>query len=340
MSALRYPYGPRVPEAGRTIELLPGVHWLRMPLPSSLRHINLWALRDDEGWTLIDTGIWSAQLQLLWEDVLGGALRGTPVQRIVATHMHSDHLGLSDWLCERHGVELWMSAGDYAFAQRLRAARPEGVGTAAAAFLKAHGVVDENLLARTYEEPTPYPKLVPSLPAQFHPIADGDILHVGVHGWRAIVGHGHTPEHLSYYCAARGVLIAGDMLLPRISTHVGINALTVDADPLGAFLASVDRLAELPPDTLVLPSHGEPFRGLRERAAELRTHHEQRLEQARGACTTPCSAADLLPVLFPRVSEPRQLMLAHGETLAHLVWLAERGALTREVDAGVTRFVH
>ena len=115
-----------------------------------------------------------------------------------------------------------------------------------------------------------YRRGVPELPHTFERLLDGDRLRMGGTQWRVLEGHGHSPEHASLYSTERSVLISGDMLLPRISTNVSVWPVEPDGDPLGRFLASLDRLAELPSGTLVLPSHGLPFVGIAARVEQLR----------------------------------------------------------------------
>jgi glyoxylase-like metal-dependent hydrolase (beta-lactamase superfamily II) len=155
-----------------------------------------------------------------------------------------------------------------------------------------------------------------------------------------MMGYGHAPEHAALYCAELDVLISGDMVLPKISTNVSVWASEPNGDPLGLFLDSVERYAQLPDSTRVLPSHGPVFHGLRERAAQLHRHHEQRLAALLAACVRPVTAADVLPVLFQRKLDGHQMLFAMGEAIAHLNHLMHRGEVGRETGAdGVIRFV-
>jgi glyoxylase-like metal-dependent hydrolase (beta-lactamase superfamily II) len=136
------------------------------------------------------------------------------------------------------------------------------------------------------------------------------------------------------------VLISGDQVLPRISPNVSVQAHEPEGDPLARFLASLQKLrALLPAETLVLPSHNLPFFGLHARLDELALHHRARCEEVLLACTAPRNAVDLLPVLFRRPLDRHQTAFALGEALAHLHYLAARGALARETGGdGVIRF--
>ncbi|WP_119153841.1 MBL fold metallo-hydrolase [Caldimonas tepidiphila] len=346
---LHYPLGERLPGAGETLEVAPGVRWLRMGLPFALDHINLWLLRDAidgrEGWTVVDCGIDTAPTREAWEQVFATRLEGLPVLRVIVTHMHPDHIGLAHWLCERwstpeHPCRLWISATDYN-AACVASARTTGFGgEAAAAHFRSHGLLDADSLEKVRARGNYYGSMVPKVPASFRRLLDGASVGIGGRGWRCIVGHGHSPEHISLHCEALGVLISGDMVLPRISTNVSVIDIEPEANPLALFTASLERMRALSDDTLVLPSHGRPFAGLHRRIAQLLAHHEERLADVMAACgEKPCSAADILPVLFRRELDLHQTTFAMGEAIAHLHALWHEGRLARRRDAqGVWRF--
>ncbi|MEY3253805.1 MAG: hypothetical protein RL227_2778 [Pseudomonadota bacterium] len=348
--ALAYPQGEALPAPGGTIELRPGLRWVRMGLPFALDHINLWLLRDEqdgrEGWTLVDCGIANAATRAHWEQVFEQHLDGLPVLRVLCTHMHPDHIGLAHWICERystpeHECRLWISATDWHVA-RLASQRSTGQGgDAAAAFFASHGLVDEASLEQVRGRSNYYASMVPEVPARYARLHEGRRLVIGGREWRCIAGYGHAPEHISLHCEDDGVLISGDMVLPRISTNVSVYEAEPEADPLPMFLDSIERLRSLPADTLVLPSHGRPFRGLHVRIGQLQHHHDERLAEVLQACTgTPRSAAEMLPVLFKRALDLHQTTFAMGEAVAHLHALWGRGALQRERGADeVWRFV-
>ena len=344
-SKLDYPLGDTLPAIGAVIEVAPGVRWLRMPLPFALDHINLWLLRDRaddgrDGWAIVDCGVANDTTRTAWEQVFAHHLDGLPVLRVIVTHMHPDHIGNAHWLTERWGCRLWISATDWN-AARLASQSTTGFGgDDAAAFFSEHGLVDPEAIAKVRGRGGYYASMVPEVPRQYRRLIDGQVLRIGDHDWRCISGYGHAPEHISLYCAALGVLVSGDMVLPRISTNISVIDLEPEADPLPLFLASIERMRELPAGTLVLPSHGKPFTGLHERVGQLARHHEHHFDEVMAACRDkPCSAADLLPVLFRRKLDLHQTTFAMGESIAHLHALWHAGQLVRRVDAdGVHRF--
>lgn len=342
---LQYPVGDAMPEPGSSLELAPGVRWVRMPLPFVLDHVNLWLLRDRiegrEGWTIVDCGISRDEVKVLWEQIFSTQLEGLPVLRVVVTHMHPDHIGLAHWLCERWGCALHVSMTDY-MAGRLWSALNDGGasgGESAVRHFARHGLTDPESQEKIRGRSSYYGGLVPDLPRSFVRVMHADKLEIGGHAWEAIAGFGHAPEHMSFYCADKRVLISGDMVLPRISTNISVFDFEPMANPLPLYLNSLDAYAPLPRDTLVLPSHGRPFRGLHERIAQQHAHHVDRLAEVMAACVTPQSATDIVPVLFKRKLDVHQMTFALGEALAHLHALYYEGKLTRLIgDDGIIRF--
>ena len=347
--ALDYPLGDQLPAQGRAITVAPGVKWLRLTLPFVLDHINLWLLRDRQdgvdGWTVVDCGIDRAESRADWSAVFAQELDGLPVLRVIVTHMHPDHIGLAHWLCEHWSTperdcRLWMSAADYQTARYASDLR-DGFNTERMAdFFAAHGLRDEQALQQVRGRTNYYRNMVPALPPAYARLCEGQSLRIGSHDWRCIVGFGHAPEHIALYCEALNVLISGDMVLPRISTNVSVYEMEPEADALAQFLDSIDRFKPLPADTLVLPSHGKPFRGLHTRIEQLHQHHRERLaEVMEVARERAVSAHDVLPVLFRRPLDLHQTTFALGEAVAHLHRLWHAGRLSRTRDAaGVWRF--
>jgi glyoxylase-like metal-dependent hydrolase (beta-lactamase superfamily II) len=335
---LDFPFGTP-PDAGSTLEVAPGVHWIRMPLPFQLDHINLWLLEEEDCWTIVDCGISDARTLVLWEQVFKLRLGAKPVRRVLVTHCHPDHAGNAAWLCQSFDAGLWMTQGEYLTAHALRH-EIAGYGAQASLDLFArHGLHGEHRAA-LQKRGNAYLVYVPDFPRGYRRVADGDALTIGGREWRAIAGYGHAPEHMSLHCAELGLLISGDMLLPKISTNVSVWSIEPEGDPLGRFLASIARYRMLPADTLVLPSHGLPFRGAHERVAQLEAHHAARLTELEAALAAEArSAMEVLETIFPRKLDVHQMFFALGETIAHLNRLVHAGRAQRSVgEDGVARF--
>jgi len=348
---LNYPLGEQLPALGSATEVAPGIFWLRMGLPFALNHINLWLLRDrmpcpiqadseQEGWTVVDCGIDNSATREAWLQVEEKMLQGLPILRVLATHMHPDHMGLAHWLCERWRAPLWMSTSEYQSALMASSGQSNFGGSSTVAFFKAHGWHQPDELAQVEARVGYYPSMVPKVPSAYVRLMAGMEVRIGDRVWQCTSGYGHSPEHMALLDAKQQLLISGDMLLPSISTNVSVYAMEPDGNPLKWFLDSLEKMAQLPDSTLVLPSHGRPFQGAATRIAQLQMHHAERLSELLQACQTQaCCAHELLPVLFKRPLDVHQSTFALGEAVAHLnlLWLSGQMRRERGTD-GVVRF--
>lgn len=324
---LIYPFTK--PEHGQTVEVAPGVHWLRMALPFQLDHINLWLLEDGDGWTVVDTGVSDKTSQAHWEAVFAGPMGGRPVKRIVVTHLHPDHVGLAGYIAERFDAPLHMSRTDYLMCRMLvtdtgKEAPEEGID-----FYRAAGFEEQHLDA--------YRKRfggfgfgVYRLPQAFQRLQEGDRLTIGTRTWRIVVGRGHAPEHACLWCPEDALFISGDQILPRISSNVSVFPTEPDSNPLQDWLDSCAKLRQmLPDDTLVLPAHNEPFRNVRKRLQDLIDGHEEGMSKLLDLLDAPKRAVDVFPALFRARISGGNYIMATGESLAHLNCLIARGAVSR-----------
>ena len=333
-------YAPlHAPGPGEAVQAADGVLWLRFPMPMALDHVNVWAVRDCDGWTVIDTGLALPDTIQAWETALAGPLEGRPVRRLICTHMHPDHIGLAGWLCGRFGAPLLMSRLEYVTARMLLAdtgpAPEEG-----AAFYRAAGWSDEQLDGYRQRYGL-FGKAVRPLPPVFTRLSDGDALTIDGDAWRVVVGTGHSPEHVCLLRERDDLFISGDQLLPRISSNISVWPTEPLADPLRDWLESLEALkGRIPEDALVLPSHGEPFRGAHRRLEALSRGHALSLKRLERTLSEPRRAVDVFTTLFGRAIDEGVLGMATGEAIAHLNHLEAQGRITRVRDAdGVDRWV-
>lgn len=329
---LTYPLGDP-PGPGLAVEAAPGVLWLRLPLPFALEHVNAYAIRDGDGWAVVDTGLSTSLTRQLWEAALAGPLGGLPVTQLICTHMHPDHIGLAGWLCGRFGVPLLMSRLEYVTARMLLADTGTSAPEGHAAFFTAAGWTEAQVQAWRDEYGT-FGRRVEPLPRTFQRLSDGDVILIGGEDWTVTVGSGHSPEHVCLWRRSDDVILSGDQVLPRISSNVSVYPTEPLADPLGDWLASLDKLEALwPEDAFIVPAHGEPFRGLHPRLKALKRGHAVSLERLTRALAEPKRVVDLFVAVFGRAIGDGLLGMASGECLAHLIYLERRGVVTRDRDA-------
>lgn len=333
-AGLDYPVGD-VPAPGETLEILPGLHWVRMPLPFSLKWINLWLIDDGEaGWTIVDTGMPLDDTKKAWRKIFEEKLDGRPVWRIIVTHMHPDHVGNAGWLSRKFpGAELWMSQLEYITCRMLVADTGREAPQAGIDFYRAAGWNEDQI--KTYcGRFGGFGRGVSQMPDAYRRLVDGETVRLGGHDWQVIVGRGHSPEHACLFNAEQNVMISGDQLLPRISSNVSVHPTEPLANPLKDWLDSCRKLrGHLPEDALILPAHNEPFRGAHKRLDDLIRGHEvglRRLKQRLGQA--PRRVIDVFPSIFGRAIGDDVLSMATGEAIAHLRCLIGRGEATVSRD--------
>jgi len=157
---------------------------------------------------------------------------------------------------------------------------------------------------------------------------------IGEHEWEVVVGRGHSPEHACLFCRELNLLIAGDQILPTISSNVSVYPTEPAANPLAHWFESLRKFrALLPADVLVLPAHGEPFTGAHLRLEALVEEHETGLTRLMDICREPRRALDVFPALFKSRITDRNLIMAAGEAVSHLNYLVEKGEMTVSKDA-------
>jgi len=334
---LSYPFSTP-PALGEALEISADIKWLRFPMPYALDHVNLYLLRVEGGWLLFDTALDSPENRRIWEDFLAGPFRGETVRGIFCSHYHVDHAGLAGYLSERLRVPLYMSYREY-FTLRGWPMDLKEVHWQHAQFFRKAGLPDE-LLPGTLtnfdfaqETSEPPPAFLSLRQGNPFPLAGGD--------WQVMTGEGHSPEHAMLHSAGQALLFSGDQLLPRISSNVSVSVVSPQDEPMSGWLATLDRLAGLPDQVLVLPGHGLPFRGARARVEELQQHHQLKFRAILSACAqVPLSAYQLTLILYPRPLSDFNLQLALGESLAHLYYLRDRGRLVeRGLEGGAVGYL-
>lgn len=304
-------------------EKLPGVTTLTLPMPWELESVNVHLIELDEGWLLVDSGIATPEcFEALSASLEEHGVDWRDIRALLLTHLHPDHIGQSWKILERSGARLLMHRDEVHYlAQVARESRPPFF---ADAMLRA-GVpeqlqerMDRSLrdIRRHFREHSPDWTLEggEKIPVR------GGLLEV-------LWTPGHSPGHLCLYSPEHRYLISGDHLLqfitPNISWHPG-------ADMLAHYLDSLARLEHFDVD-MVVPSHGRPFRGHRERIRQTARHHEDRCgEILQHVAAEPLTAEDLVRRIWPRGLTPFHHHFAVFEILAHLEYLERRGRIAPE----------
>jgi glyoxylase-like metal-dependent hydrolase (beta-lactamase superfamily II) len=307
------------------VELVDGIVRVTYPMPMRPGHVHGYLLPVDDGYLLVDTGLGLPDLVEHWTALVPQLAR--PVTAILITHFHPDHVGGTADAVEVTGAPVLQGALDYFQCERVWAGADWGPGLAA--WFHLNGVPEETT-AELLEAGSVYRPFV-------HFVHGARLLREGdeVFGWRVAEFPGHADGHI---CLLKdGVLVAGDHVLPRITPAVGLYPDS-RPDPLGDYMASLERVAELAP-AVALPGHGDPIADPAGRAREIVAHHRDRLDEVEeGIRGGPKSGYELSFTLFPDDHGPSQRRFAVAETLSHLERLVVEGRAARGDDDGCVTY--
>lgn len=327
--SIRFPF-ETPPEHGKAVEIAEGILWLRLPLPMALDHVNIYALADADGWTLIDTGMNSRKTRAIWEAALAGPLAGKPVVRVVLTHHHPDHVGLVGWFQDR-GAELITTRTAWLYARMLTLDAQDRPSPRSMQFYTRAGMPAARLAKRATERPFNFADVVAPMPLGFTRLDEGQSLTLAGRRWQVRLGQGHAPDHITLW-SDDGLVIAGDQILPGISPNIGVYPTEPDADPLSDWITATDSFKpHASPHHLVLPGHKLPFTGLPFRLAQMTENHHAALERLMDHLQSPRRAVDCFPALFKRAIDESTYGLALVEAIAHLNCLLRRGLVSRDL---------
>jgi glyoxylase-like metal-dependent hydrolase (beta-lactamase superfamily II) len=290
-------------------------------LPLGIDHVHCYFLRARSGaWNLIDTGLGVREPEVLWRPVLDRL--DAPVERIVVTHMHPDHVGGAADVAALTGAPVLQGRDD--FEQCVRAWGPGRSSERIAAYWLSHGLpaAEADVVVRESE----------ALARAVHYEPEPTLLDPGdeLDGWRVERLRGHADGHI--VLVRDGVLIAGDTILGGITPTIGLYPAS-RPDPLGDYLQTLDRLESMPL-RVAYTGHRAAIADPAARAREIRHHHAARLDAAAAALDgSPSSPYDVSLALFDAELSPVQRRFALAESLAHLERLVLAGRAAR-VDGG------
>jgi glyoxylase-like metal-dependent hydrolase (beta-lactamase superfamily II) len=318
------------------MEVLPGVYWLPTALPWRLSTVNLWLLREVDGWTMVDCGFPLPAVREEIENAWAATLGKQPITRLIVTHHHPDHVGNCRWICERWGIVPIMTRMEHELAITIMGPGGEDWSERRTAFWQQHGL-PEAVAQEFSRQRNAHQEHFRALPERWEPIAENSVLRIGGAAWQVIVAEGHSPEQALLYSPERNTLISGDQILPRIVTNISLSAES-PPDPIARFLRSNERIARICADPFVLPSHNVPFRGLQARIAALARARQERLAKIQSELKPePQTAAELIPALFGDLYNA-EVPFAIGDVIAQLYHLAKQGRAQRLVRNGTVYF--
>lgn len=305
------------------------IYQVKLPLPFALRSVNCYLLAGDEGWTVVDTGLNTADGRATWQSAFAElGIQPQDIQQIVLTHSHPDHFGLAGWLQqEAQGVPPVLMSPREAELAHWVWQEEAGWTEAVTTFWRRCGIPDEMVTAvvvetdRTRQRTRPHPQHIQT-------IEPGTTITLGQRLCQVIHTPGHSDGQIIFYDAAERLLLCGDHVLQKITPNISLWPFG-EPDPLGRYLHSLRQLAYLDV-SLALPGHGPLIHDLRGRIGELETHHAERL----GVMATAVNGSATPYHISQRVFDFEKLSIhekrfAVSETLAHLEYLAQQNRIQK-----------
>ena len=319
------------PEKGEIRALASDLYWARFTLPFRLNHINLYLLDTNEGWVIIDSGINTPDTAAQWDALLAGPLAGQRIDKIIITHHHVDHIGYAGPLAKRTGAQTYMSEAEHQKAKWLFDYDDDGFSELIANTYRDYGLSSTQVeIARA--DKGRFARYVAPLPEVSY-LSEGDVISSKDGQWHIRIDNGHAEAHIGLTDKIRGLYIAVDFLLPRISPNISVDLRDLTTDTLGHYFTYLREIASGDDSWQIFPGHDWPYRQGARRAAQLISHHQTRLSQLKqAALNTPLSVSDAMAVLFGRDFEAHELYFASGEARAHLNHLVACGEMHMVFD--------
>ncbi len=333
ISGVRIAY-EATPQHGHPIEVAAGIYWIRLPLDSNLDHVNVYALRDHTGWTLVDAGCNSEKCQAALDAVFKvGPLAHLPITRIISTHYHPDHIGLAGKLVKK-GAVLYATRVCWLNAKMLQLDDRHLPCHEQIQFVEQAGLKGMELEAYRRRAPSNYSQLVSPLPYSYIRIKQDDVLAIGDRNWTIHVGNGHAAEHATLW-SNDGIAITGDQILAGTASNLSVHPSEPSADLVSEWLESCERFMHLSSEeTFCLPGHNVPFRGLPTRCEQLLASQKMVLARLFETLDRPKTAVECLDTVYRRTLSTSERGALIAETVGFLNHLRNQGMVERELIGG------
>jgi glyoxylase-like metal-dependent hydrolase (beta-lactamase superfamily II) len=322
-------------------EVTSGIHWIKLPMPtegSSLAYINVYLIRGNQGYLLVDSG-WNTDesFNALKKDLAEIGADIKDISQIVVTHVHPDHYGMAGRIKKLSGATIAMHHIEKEFIEP-RYVSMEELLHQTDRMLIANGVPHNEMVALRDATVGLEQYAVPTLPDKtFH---DGETVTTGMFTFRVVWTPGHSSGHICLYEPEKKVLLSGDHILPKITPNIGVHPQSIE-NPLGRYLKSLQEVRELNVE-LTLPGHDKPFTRLRPRIDEIiRHHHHRNQEILESIAFKPRTAFQIAKVISWGDSSkwqdlpPFHKRMAIFETLAHLEMMAAESRINKLPRGGI-----
>lgn len=311
-------------ESGKLTEVAPDVFRLKIKLPMGLDHVNIWFLKDNDKWVIVDTGINSSSVIAIMKDAID-SFCGGKISKVFVTHFHPDHIGLAGWIEENYQAELYMSEQEWLLASLLFRDTNNTFSKNYLRVLQRNGFDQEalNEFSQNHPRLITYP-----VPLSINELRHNQKIVLNNSVWEVFLCGGHSPAHVCLYCKEKKLLISGDQIMPDITTSLSFLVYKPMANPLKDYFDSLLLLEALESDLLILPSHGAPFYGFHKRIKEVREIFHKNLQILVETLVSPYCMPDLIRKFYPQELNMYQKRFVNEKYFAYLTFLKEDGRIS------------
>ncbi|KAA3655794.1 MAG: MBL fold metallo-hydrolase, partial [Calditrichaeota bacterium] len=232
-----------------------------MPLPFLPAYVNCWLLENDDGFTLIDTGVNNAKTRNLWEDILKKYCNVKPLRQLIVTHYHPDHIGLAGWFVEKYDVQLMMTQIEWLYARSLFLLSDETLGDLMVDFYRSCDC-EEEFLHYARKSGNTFAQTISPVPHSYVRIKSNAELPLTHSMWTSRCSAGHSPAQLTLHNPVEKLLISADEILPHITPNISVWPDEPFANPLQDYLDSLEEFQNFDAETIMLPAHGYPTKNM------------------------------------------------------------------------------
>ncbi len=325
-------------------EVFKGIHWFKLPIAvddSTLEHINVYLIRGNDGYLLVDSG-WNTDISfsILHNHLVKNKVSFEDISQILVTHTHPDHYGMAGRIKELSGATLAMHHLEEKFIDP-RYVHLEGLLQETGRLLESNGLPRDEMVKLRDATIGMTPYIKPTLPDIR--LRDSDTITTGEFTFRVVWTPGHSSGHICLYEPDKKILLSGDHILPRITPNVSVHPQSIE-NPLGRYIEALKEIRRLDIE-LTLPGHDEPFNDPTQRIDAIIEHHIQRnleilISMQQQSRNTYQIAQELTWGTQSRYEDLPDFhkRMAVFETLAHLEMMTAEGNLDRLPGKGVNYY--
>ena len=112
-------YKIKPPSKYKFTKIIDDLYWARLPLPFRLDHVNIFAINSVEGLVIVDTGLNNFETMTCWNSIIKNFEKEIKVSKLLISHHHPDHIGLSKFLSEKLNIKVYAPKNEILRAEKI-----------------------------------------------------------------------------------------------------------------------------------------------------------------------------------------------------------------------------